>query len=86
MIKRLLLSFLAIAVLASAGCLFHRKNKKPKVSSAVATETEKEFHQRWMAKRISDLAAQGVTGAAAEQQAEREFQEKYPFAIPAKSK
>jgi hypothetical protein len=86
MIKRLLLSLLAITVLASSGCLFHRKGRKPKESSAIATETEKEFHQRWVAKRVSELAAQGVTGAAADQQAEIEFRTKFPYALPAKSK
>lgn len=82
MIKRLLLSLLAITVLLSSGCLFHRKARKPKESSAIATDVEKEFQQRWIAKRVADLSAQGVTGAAAQTQAETEFREKFPFAVP----
>lgn len=82
MIKRLSLSFLAITALFSSGCLFHRKARKPKESSAIATEVEKEFQQRWIAKRVAELSAQGITGVAAEQQAQREFTEKYPFATP----
>lgn len=84
MIKRLLLSFLTIAVLCSSGCLFHRKARKQKESPAVATEVEKEFHQRWVAKRVSELSAQGITGQTAQDQAEREFSEKFPFAVPKK--
>lgn len=84
MTKRLLPSLLAVTILATTGCLFHRKARKPKDSPAVATEVEKEFRQRWIAKRVSDLNAQGVNGAAAEQQAEHEFREKYPFAVPKK--
>ena len=85
MTKRLLLSLLAVAVLSSTGCnLFHRKAKKPKESSAIATEVQKEFHQRWIAKRITELNAQGITGAAAQQQAEGEFRERFSFATPAK--
>jgi hypothetical protein len=68
--------------LFSTGCLFSRKSRKPKESTAIATETEKDFRQRWMTRRLADLAAQGVTGAAAEQQANQEFLEKYQFAEP----
>jgi hypothetical protein len=84
MTKRLLLSLLAIGVLSSSGCLFHRKGRKPKESGAIATDTEKEFHQRWISRRVSELAPQGVTGAAAQEQAEQEFRQKFSFAEPKK--
>lgn len=84
MTKRLLSSFLAAAVLLSSGCMFFRKSGKPKHSPKIATEVETEFRQRWIARRVSELAAQGVTGPAAQQQAAREYSEKYPFADPTK--
>ncbi|HVU32394.1 MAG TPA: hypothetical protein VHE61_03100 [Opitutaceae bacterium] len=86
MTKRLLLSLLAVAVLLSSGCLFWRKSHKPKESGAIATEVEQEFRQRWTARRISELAQQGVTGPAAQAQASQEFDQKYPYAIPSKKK
>lgn len=84
MTKRLLLSFLAAAALCSSGCHFFSKSRKQKENPAIATQVEIEFHQRWIAKRVADLATQGVTGAAAQQQAEQEFEQKFSYAIPAK--
>lgn len=84
MTKRLLLCFLAIAVALSTGCLFSKKSRKPKESSAIATEVETEFRQRWVAKRVSELTAQGFAAAAAQQQATQEFNEKFKFAKPGK--
>lgn len=84
MIKRVLLCLLAVSALISSGCLFSRKSGKSKENTALATETEKEFRVRWIARRVSELAPQGVTGAAAQQQAEQEFHDKYKFAEPAK--
>lgn len=84
MTKRLLLALLAITTLFSTGCLFSRKSSHPKQSSKIASDVEQEFRARWMAKRVSDLAQQGVTGAAAQAQASREFQEKFTFAVPSR--
>ncbi len=84
MTKRLLLSLLAATVVFSTGCVFSKKSRKQKESSAIASEVESEFRQRWIAKRVSELAAQGVTGPAAQQQAAQEFQEKFSFAKPKK--
>jgi 1,2-phenylacetyl-CoA epoxidase catalytic subunit len=84
MTKRLLLCFLAAALALSTGCMFFRKSKQAKESSAVATATEQEFRQRWMAKRVTELNAQGVNGMAAREQADREFHEKFEFAVPSK--
>ena len=83
MTKRLLLTLVATSVLFSSGCLFHRKGRKAKESSAIASEVQTEFRTRWIAKRVSELATQGITGAAAEQQAANEFREKFAFATPA---
>jgi hypothetical protein len=85
MTKRLLLSFLAVAALMTSGCVFSRfmhksdKPKEPKESSAIATDVEREFKQRWVAQRVSQLATQGITGQAAQDQATREFAEKFNF-------
>lgn len=84
MTKRLLLSFLAATIALSTGCLFSKKSRKPKESSAIATEVEIEFKQRWMAKRVADLTAQGLSATAAQQQATQEFDEKFSFAKPQK--
>ncbi len=81
MTKRLLFILLAASMLLS-GCLFSRKPRKPKETSAIATDVEQEFKSRWIAKRVADLAAQGVTGDAAQEQANRDFQDKFAFAVP----
>ena len=84
MIKRLLLCSLVLASVFSSGCVLARfrksdKPKEPKESSRIASDVEREFKQRWIAKRVSDLANQGITGPAAQDQANREFQEKFNF-------
>ncbi len=84
MTKRLLLIVLSSSVLFSTGCLFKRKNAKAKETSAIATETETEFRQRWIKQRTAELNASGVVGPQAEQQAAQEFQEKFAFANPRK--
>jgi hypothetical protein len=81
MTKRLLLTTLACALLGSSGCLFHRKGKA-KESSDIATETAITFEQRWVSRRAAELTAGGVDAATAQQQATREFREKYPYATP----
>ncbi len=82
MTKRLLLTLLAAGVLLSSGCLF--SGRKQKEDSAIASQTERDFQQRWISHRVSELGAQGVAAPAAQQQAEKEFQDKYKFAIPQK--
>jgi 1,2-phenylacetyl-CoA epoxidase catalytic subunit len=80
MTKRLLLSAcLALAMLFSTGCLFTRKSAKPKEDPGLARETEQEFRQRWVEKRVSELVAAGTAAPAARTQAEAEFREKYEF-------
>jgi outer membrane lipopolysaccharide assembly protein LptE/RlpB len=81
MTKRLLLVVLTLASLGLSGCLFHRKGKA-KDPSDIATETEVDFKQRWISHRVGELTAQGVDASGAQQQAQREFNEKYPYAAP----
>lgn len=74
-----------LSTLLLTGCgLTARKNDKPKESSAIAADTEATFRQRWMEKRTSELAAQGVEAGAARAQAANEFQAK--FGLPARGK
>ena len=71
-----------MTVLGASGCLFHRAPKQPKEKPDIATGTEREFQQRWVAKRVADLTAQGVAASVAEQQATQEFREKFSYAAP----
>lgn len=84
--KRVFLTLLATSVLFSTGCMFWKKSKTPRESTAIATDVEKEFQQRWMTKRLADLAAQGITGEAAQQQADQEFHAKFAYAQPVKKR
>ena len=43
----------------------------------IATDTEKEFRQRWLTKRTNDLLSQGLAPDAARAQAETEFNTKF---------
>ncbi len=78
--KRILLLSLSLLVVSSStGCFFWKKKKKPKESSAVATEVESTFKQRWLDRRLAELSAEGVAPEAARQQAEAEFAEKFAY-------
>ncbi len=79
-LKLALLAGLAAGLLlADGGCLFWRKSKKPKEDSAIAAATAADLHTRFMDKRTAELVAQGKDAASAKQQAEAEFQAKYPY-------
>jgi hypothetical protein len=59
----------------SAAC-----SSKPKPSATPATDVEQAFKQRWIAKRISELNAAGVTDPReARRQATEEFRQRYEF-------
>lgn len=87
--KRLPLIRLGVvaAVLAAGGCahisLFGKRKphgKNPdKVGSHIATQVEKDFMARWVAKRSAELIAQGQSPEAANNQAAEEFREKYKY-------
>jgi hypothetical protein len=75
--KRLLPLCLLLPILLLPGC-WHRKNK-PKVITAVATDVEEGFKQRWMERRTAELVAQGQRVDIARQQALDEFRARYPY-------
>ncbi len=69
----------AVALISLTGCNFFRKNKKPKENPKLALQVEEEFRERWMEKRAAELTGQGTDAATAQQQAAREFRERYPY-------
>lgn len=79
-LKSTILLCLAVLVLgAASGCNLFRKSKKPKQNPAIAAELETSYRQRWLDRRAAELATQGVEAAAAREQAEKEFHEKFPY-------
>lgn len=79
MTKPLLLLALAAFALQTTGCLFSKKPKAPKESTAISADVEESFHKRWVDKRVGELAAKGTAADAARTQAEAEFRERYGF-------
>lgn len=77
--KRLLPA--ALCVLFLSGCFFWNKkpSQKPKESSTIATDTERDFKARWIDHRTNELVTQGQNSMAARQQAETEFQAKFSY-------
>jgi hypothetical protein len=76
-----LLLTLALVGLTS-GCLFSRKNSKPKENQAIAAELEESFRQRWIEKRTAELTARGLAADLARPQAIEEFKAKFNFPEP----
>lgn len=70
---------LSLVVAATGGCFHWGKNAKPKESSAIASEVEAGFKQRFMDKRVGELTAQGLAPDAARAKATDEFRVKYGF-------
>ena len=79
MTKTLLTVVLVSTLVLATGCLFSRKSNRPKESSAISSEVEATFHQRFLEKRVAELTAQGVAPEAARAQAEKEFRDRYGF-------
>jgi 1,2-phenylacetyl-CoA epoxidase catalytic subunit len=81
MIYRLLLACLVMtASISASGCHFFGKKKaKTKESSAIASDTEQDFRQRWLAKRVGELTAKGVAPDQAQSQAEAEFDVQFKY-------
>ncbi|MDB6170521.1 MAG: hypothetical protein JWM88_3385 [Verrucomicrobia bacterium] len=77
--KRLLIFLLILSTALFAGCKHFRKNRKPKETTAVATDVEETLRQRWMEKRTAELVAQGLRVDIARQQAIDEFQARYSY-------
>jgi hypothetical protein len=69
----------AVALTFLTGCNLFRKNKKPKENPAIAQDVEQAFRRRWVEQRVTELTAQGTDAAAARQQAEADFQTRFPY-------
>lgn len=82
MTKRLLPALLALLLVFSSGCVFSKKPKRPKESSAIAGEVEESFRRRWVDRRTGELMAQGTAADVARTRAETEFRERYDFSPP----
>lgn len=76
--KRPLLLCLILPVLLTSGCWWHRKSK-PKEITALASDVEAGFKERYMEKRTSELTAQGLRIDVARQQALDEFRARYVY-------
>jgi len=76
MIKRLLLTCLALAAVLSAGCFHWKKDARPK-DTTITGETEGPYRQRWIDRRTAELVAQGKPAEAARAQAGDEFQAQF---------
>ena len=69
------ISVLLAALALSAGC-HHAKHQ-----AGIAAETEETLKQRWVAKRMGELQASGVSDPReARRQAVEEFRQKYKYA------
>ena len=84
MIRSLLLSLLAAAILGSSGCLFWRKPDRPRKDGSIVSEVETNLKRRWIDQRVAQLVARGVAQDAALRQATDEFREKFEFTGAAK--
>ena len=74
--KRLCSLILLSLFVAFGGCLSKSKQKTPEI----AQDVEESFKQRWIAKRMSELQASGVTEPReARRQATDEFRKKYEY-------
>ncbi|HUR57025.1 MAG TPA: hypothetical protein VM029_04915 [Opitutaceae bacterium] len=79
MIRTVFLSALALAAAVGTGCSSTKKAPRAKESSAIASEVEEGFRQRWIDQRSAQLVAQGTAADAARTQAATEFRERYDF-------
>jgi hypothetical protein len=75
--KRPLLFTLLVLVTLSTGCFHNRK--KPKESTAIASEVEENLKQRFIEKRSAELVAQGLRPDLARQQAIDEFRDRFGY-------
>jgi hypothetical protein len=56
--------------------------KTEKMNPKLSTQVQIDFHTRWIEKQVSALVAQGKSPEAARAEAEREYEQQYPFATP----
>ncbi len=81
--RSLLLCLSLLGLTALTGCFFSKKTLKPKENTAIAAEMEADFRQRWVDKRTTELAAQGLKPDAAHAQATDEFKARYSYTTAA---
>ena len=79
MIKAFSLSLCIAVLCSSSGCLFSKKERRPKESSTISADVEENFRKRWVEKRSAELTAQGTAADVAQTRAESEFRERYGF-------
>lgn len=79
MIKAFSFTLCLTTLCCSSGCLFSKKANRPKESSAISADVEESFRRRWLDKRASELAAEGIAADVARTRAESEFRERYGF-------
>ncbi len=80
MIRRIALPLLTlILLLGAAGCHGFMHRHKHETMNAPSADVAHEFRQRWIAKRVSDLTAGGMSAPAAQTQAEDEYAKKYTY-------
>jgi 1,2-phenylacetyl-CoA epoxidase catalytic subunit len=84
MTKPILTAALVVVLALSTGCLFSKKKNRTQESSAISSEVEATFRQRWLDKRVAELATQGIAADAARAQADQEFRDRYQFATKTK--
>jgi hypothetical protein len=77
--RSLLICLALFGATLPSGCLFAKKNAKPKEDPAIAAGVEASFRQHWVDKRSNELKATGLTAVAAQAQAEQEFNARYSF-------
>ena len=69
-------------LVANFGCHLFSKSKKPAVpkeSTTPAADDEKDFMQRWIDKRTTELVTQGMTAGTARANATAEFKARYSY-------
>jgi hypothetical protein len=79
MTPRIALPALALALVCLSGCALFKRSNRAKESSAISSEIEASFHQRWVDQRTAELVARGVPAEAARTQASNEFRERFSY-------
>lgn len=82
--NRLIFALLTATLLLSPGCLFSKKTKKTRENPAIAADTDENFRQRFLDRRVAELTAAGQSADAARAQAAEEFKVRYGYTSAAK--
>ncbi len=79
MTKHLLLLALAVLAFQASGCIFSKKPKAAKETTAISADVEESFRRRWVEKRSAEIVAKGTLADVAKTQAETEFRERFGY-------